>query len=419
MTPGLDALRALGRPIAFGHYGLVNDISGVTTWLHGLLSYLHGEGVPLVVRSHHIGAGIERSSLVAELRGMGIEVELVQRGASMEQDVRDTLRFLERHRPAVFLPQCLNEMYIAAAISGARGLPWLLTMHSDDPDYWEVARHTLPERCGGRLVCVSQHLADRSRTEGLAADPVVIPYGVDVPDTRAVYSADPFTVVYSGRLVEEQKRFSLVVETMVHACRLDPRLRFRVLGQGPAGESARRVVADAGLVARIHFSGRLDPDQVGKELLGAQALILMSDYEGLPVSMLEAMAAGVVPVVRATESGIPELVIDGRTGLLVDERPERAAGRFVQLVNDRAMWDRCSEGARDLVANRYSKGRSYLQWVDLIARSASSLNWSAGELVPEHIEVPALGSRLAKGYRKPAEQALPDGFFQRILKRLF
>lgn len=399
MTSGLDALRALDRPIAFGHYGLVNDISGVTTWLHGLLAYLHAEGVPLVVRSHHIGAGIEDSSLVGQLRTMGVAVELVQRGPSMEQDIRDTLDFLERHRPAMFLPQCLNEMYIAAGIAGAQGLPWLLTMHSDDPDYWEIARHTLPERCGGRLVCVSQHLAERCRQEGLAAEPVVIPYGVEVPLDSAVFKADPFTVIYSGRLVEEQKRFGLVVETMVHACRSDHRLRFKVLGQGPAEVEARRVVDEAGLNARIHFLGRLDPGQVGQELLEAQALILMSDYEGLPVSMLEAMAAGVVPVVRATESGIPELVVEGATGILVGDDPIAAAGRIVQLANDQVRWERCSQGARELITKRYSNHSSYEQWVALIAGSASLATWSGGPLVPKHIEVPPLGSRLAKGYR--------------------
>jgi hypothetical protein len=92
----------------------------------------------------------------------------------------------------------------------------------------------------------------------------------------------------------------------------------------------------------------------------------MSDFEGLPIALLEAMAAGVVPVVRRIPSGIPELVEDGRTGLLVSEDPHEAATALRRLAGDPALWRRCSSAARELVSTRYNADASYRQWRRLL-----------------------------------------------------
>ncbi len=79
----------------------------------------------------------------------------------------------------------------------------------------------------------------------------------------------------------------------------------------------------------------------------------MSDYEGLPISLLEAMACGVVPVARKIPSGIPELVLEGETGLLVDASPEKAASALIRLLDDPGPWHRCSQASRRLIAEKY------------------------------------------------------------------
>jgi colanic acid/amylovoran biosynthesis glycosyltransferase len=73
------------------------------------------------------------------------------------------LQFLNQVQPDLFLPQCLHAHYVAAAHAGRQGLPWIFTMHSDDPDYWCVAEALTPETHDGSSVCVSQFLAPRSK----------------------------------------------------------------------------------------------------------------------------------------------------------------------------------------------------------------------------------------------------------------
>lgn len=364
----LDKLRSLSRPIAFGSYSAKNDVGGVATWLEKLLLRLHGDGVPVTVLLYHVGTNnIQESSIYAPLREAGISVEIEIRSVFTEKGARNTFTFLNRHQPQVFLPQCLREMHHAARIAGRAGLPWAFIMHSDDPLYWEIAETIPVESSGGMFIGVSNYLCQQAVQRRLTRHPQVMPYGVPIPENTASFSDVPFRVAFSGRIIEEQKRISLVLETMSRACKQDSRIECYVMGDGPARISSQQWVADQGLGDRIHFVGRLEPSAVRARLAQCQAILLMSDYEGLPVSLLEGMAAGVVPVARAIPSGIPELVKNNETGLLVNATPEQAATAIVHLANNPDLWSRCSAASISLVAERYSEEACYKRWLDVIA----------------------------------------------------
>jgi colanic acid/amylovoran biosynthesis glycosyltransferase len=127
-------------------------------------------------------------------------------------------------------------------------------------------------------------------------------------------------------------------------------------------------VHEAGLADRIHFHfhGRVPPGQVQPLLQRSQATLLMSYFEGLLVALLEAMAAGVVPVVRAIESGIPELVQHEHTELLVGNDPAEAAAALVRLSQDQTLWERFSNQAGALVKASYSGELYFVHWCGLI-----------------------------------------------------
>jgi colanic acid/amylovoran biosynthesis glycosyltransferase len=78
------------------------------------------------------------------------------------------------------------------------------------------------------------------------------------------------------------------------------------------------------------------------------------------------MAAGVVPVVRAIESGIPELVHHERTGLLVGNDPAEAAAALVRLSRDPDLWQRCSTQTRALVEGGYGADQCFERWLGVM-----------------------------------------------------
>ncbi|KEF41475.1 MAG: hypothetical protein ER33_11140 [Cyanobium sp. CACIAM 14] len=354
--------------VAFAHYSQANDISGVTTWVLGLARRLSADGVRVAI--HFVVSPGETEEgeppLFEELRRQGLHVSWAPRRATLRDDVQDTLRFLNDWKPTVFLPQCKPAHYAAAAAAGARGLPWVLTLHSDDPDYWATVRSFGGSRYGGSIVCVSRYIQSELRRRQSDPPSLVIPYGVRLPAAQAAYRNTPFRVVFSGRIWEHQKRAGLVIQALILACQAHPAIRATLIGDGYARAACEQQVADAGLGASIHFTGPLTPAEVETRLLDAQAILLMSDFEGLPIALLEAMAAGVVPVVRRIPSGIPELVANERTGLLVSADPGEAAQAILRLAGDPGLWQSCSTAARSLVIQEYSADGSYARWRRLL-----------------------------------------------------
>ncbi len=362
----LDLSHLQHKKIAFSHYSAKNDISGVTTWLQRLLLRLHHDDIPVSLLLHHLDNNIQESSLLQPLLEAGIHVKIEPQPPYSEEGVRSTLAFLNRHQPQAFFPQCLAAMYYTAGIAGRAGLPWAMTIHSDDPVYWAIAETTTPEANGGMIVGVSDYICQLAVEKRLANLPQAIPCGVPVPQQTATFADSHFRVAFSGRVVELQKRISLVLEAMSQACCLDSRIECLIIGDGPDLASSRQWIVDRNLGDRIRFLGRLSPAEVGVELAKCQAILLMSDYEGLPVALLEAMAVGVVPIVRAIPSGIPELVRDCETGLLVNDTPEQAAQAIVRLANNLSLWLQCSTASKVLVARNYSEDVCYQRWLSAI-----------------------------------------------------
>jgi glycosyltransferase involved in cell wall biosynthesis len=213
---------------------------------------------------------------------------------------------------------------------------------------------------------VSRHIRSELARRGIDRPALVIPCGVAIPAAPTRFRADPFQVVFSGRIWEHQKRASLVIQALISACRTGGNIQATMIGEGYARQACEQQVAEAGLNEAIRFTGALTPAAVQERLLDAQAILLMSDFEGLPIALMEAMAAGVVPVVRAIPSGIPELVHHERTGLLVSEDPEEAARSLRRLADDPELWKRCSAASRNLVTAHYSNDASYLLWRRLL-----------------------------------------------------
>jgi L-malate glycosyltransferase len=123
-----------------------------------------------------------------------------------------------------------------------------------------------------------------------------------------------------------------------------PSVRFVIVGQGPLEADIRRRQATLGLGSTVDILG-YRPD-AARITAAADLFVLASHHEGLPVAVMEALAAG-VPVVGTQVGGMPEAVRDGTSGRLVAaHRPDLLAGAIVELAADPAERARLAAGAR-------------------------------------------------------------------------
>lgn len=131
------------------------------------------------------------------------------------------------------------------------------------------------------------------------------------------------------RLVEK-KGLAVAIDALSRLSRTRPDIdwRFDIGGDGPLELPLRRMIEAAGLTGRVSFLGPLSHQDALSRIAAADVFVLPSvtaedgDQEGIPVTLMEAMALG-TPVCTTRHSGIPELVVHGETGLLSDENDAR------------------------------------------------------------------------------------------------
>lgn len=122
-------------------------------------------------------------------------------------------------------------------------------------------------------------------------------------------------MVAIGRF-SEQKGMLLLVQAMALAVPRAPGLHLTLVGDGELRGAIEAEIARRNLAAHVRLTGWLDEAGVRAELAGAHALVLPSFAEGLPMVVMEAMAAA-RPVLATAIAGVPELVVPGQTGWLV------------------------------------------------------------------------------------------------------
>jgi len=237
-------------------------------------------------------------------------------------------------------------------------------------DQW-VARHrtaaviavssemqrTLSSRLSSRqLLQVYNGIDPASVTSGLSSA---------VAKERLGLDGNPPVVGYAGRL-DPIKRLDLLVKAAQHARQELPELKFVIAGEGPQEDALRRDIAAAGLSGSFKLLGHRE-DQYDV-LRAFDVVTLCSDHEGIPMVLLEAMNLQ-VPVVARKVGGIPEMVENESSGLLVDSGdPKPLASAWLRVLSDAGLRSRLEHGAMARVQQRFTAQQNADAVVNLYVR---------------------------------------------------
>jgi glycosyltransferase involved in cell wall biosynthesis len=151
------------------------------------------------------------------------------------------------------------------------------------------------------------------------------------------------------------KRNDLLVEAFALIRRTRPQAELHIVGDGPDRATLERQIGELGVDGAVRLLG--SRDDVPELLSRAACFVLASDYEGSPLAVIEAMAAG-VPVVATGVGGVPELVADGETGFVVPPGAASALAAAVEAVlSDPARARRLGAAGRVIARSRLSQER--------------------------------------------------------------
>lgn len=205
-----------------------------------------------------------------------------------------------------------------------------------------------------RYVANSVGAAALLRRRGFPARKLtVIPNGVQLPPRTAPRAPGPTRVVSVARFTPT-KRHDVVIEALGLLRDRDVDVHFTLVGSGAVLDETKVKAASNRVTPHVTFTGALSPERVAEELAAADVFVLASMTEGMPGSVLEAMAAG-LPVVATDVPGTRELVEHERTGLLVRAGdPHQLAESIARLAGDSQLRRRFGDAGRALVEAKYS-----------------------------------------------------------------
>ena len=166
-----------------------------------------------------------------------------------------------------------------------------------------------------------------------------------------------FKILFVGRHIE-RKGICYLIEAAKHLPR--DQFEIRIVGVGDLTDKLKAQAAEIADAAEIIFTGKLSPEELANEYRTANVFTLPAivdskgDTEGLGVVLIEAMELG-LPVVASNVGGIPDVVVDGESGILVPEKdPQALADAFKRLEANPALVQQLLEGSRKRICDCFS-----------------------------------------------------------------
>ena len=249
-------------------------------------------------------------------------------------------------------------------------------------------RH-LVARAADAIVAVSRQDRDKMiALEGIPPERIrVIPtaVAVDAPshgaDVRAELGIPPDApVVVNVAGLRAQKAHDVLIEATALLAERLPDARVIVAGDGPERSRLEALVSARGLDRRFLLLGKRD--DVPDILRAADVVALSSDYEGMPLAALEAMAAG-RPLVATAVGALPDVVEDGVTGVLVAPRdPAALADALARVAGDRSLARTMGDAARRRAHENYDLRASVRRYEELYVELLSARRETASNAGP-------------------------------------
>ncbi|QVL33085.1 glycosyltransferase [Telmatocola sphagniphila] len=283
---------------------------------------------------------------------------------------RDVIRELARSKADAIICHGYKSNLIGRKAARQLKIPALAVCRGWTGESPRIRLYELFDRCQLRkmdgVICVSQALARQVRAAGVPKSKIHVICNAVRPELfrqdRAAsrervmslfrkIPADSFVIGSAGRLSRE-KGFDLLITAAVQVVSRYPRVRFALFGEGSERASLQRQIEKFKLEEFFFLAGFTE--KLDQMIAGFDAFVSASTTEGLPNVLLESAAVG-LPIVATAVGGVPEIVKDQQTGILVPSgNPNRLANSLGEVVEKPELAKKLGKNAREYVARHFS-----------------------------------------------------------------
>ena len=346
------------------HVHRVAGIGGSERHLLALLPALATRGADVAFLGLDDPRG-DAAPVYAELEKAGIPCSRLHAPRDLDAPLAvRAARAVRSNRPDIVHTHLIHADVYGALAAAAAGAALVSTKHNDDPFRAGAFRHVerLLARRAASVICITDSLA-RFNAERVGIPPgklVVIHYGLDTPppgwggNPEIALPAGARLLLGVGRLAE-QKGYETAVRALPQILAAEPNTVLVVLGEGPERGRLEALARELGVAEAVILPGRAG--DVSAWLERAELFVHPCRWEGFGLVLLEAMLAG-LPIVASEVSAVPEIVVDGETGLLVPpEAPDSLARAVTAVLADAARRTALGEAGRIRAHERFSVAR--------------------------------------------------------------
>jgi glycosyltransferase involved in cell wall biosynthesis len=317
-------------------------------------------------------SSMRENPFAAAAREAGLEVEIIGERYRFDHRVIHDLREITRRRaPDIVQSHSVKSHFLVRWSGIARSRSWIAFHHGYTTTDWKMRLYNELDRWSlkgaDRVITVSRAFA-RQLARIAPQDRITIVHNSINIDRVAAISRRDADALRVRLGIDESERVVLAVGRLSHEkghadliaafeiiVKTHPQTKMVIIGDGPERERLEARARSSGLSDRIIFTGQVSDASVYYRV--ADALALPSHSEGSPNVLLEAMSAG-LPVVATRVGGVPEIVEDEESALLVAARDSQSMARAViRLLDDRDLPQRLTAAAREKVKNYSPESR--------------------------------------------------------------
>jgi glycosyltransferase involved in cell wall biosynthesis len=305
---------------------------------------------------------IRSSGLPLNLPVADIDVQLNVRFKWEAQELLHSMDVVHVHHPLISGRLALRYCKI-------RGIPIIFTNHTRYDLYTQAYFPWMPEAVGETFLrsylpsffrSVDMALAPSKGMQeilyklGVETPVEIVPNGVDLsriqnvdePIDRAKlgYTKDHIVLIYVGRLGPE-KNLPFLLHSFYGVTKAYENVRLLALGKGPDHDKLEEQAKSMGIEDHVQFTGLIPYEEIPKYLLMADIFVTPSVSEAHPLTVIEAMAAG-LPVMGIESPGVGDMVVDGRSGFLAPNDIAAFTAKMIRIVTDHKLRLKMEKAAR-------------------------------------------------------------------------
>lgn len=342
------------------------DLAGAEIMAENLCYYLDNAGCDVIV----VSMFTKHTPITDRLEASGIRVEYLDKKSGFDPSIIFKLiKLFKKERPDIIHTHRYLARYAvpSAIICGVKGK--VHTVHNVASKELCLRDRRISRffyrRCGLHPVGISHIIKQTIEQEyGLHKDSIGLVYnGIDLSKchikTDYEYN-DTIKILHVGRF-SEQKNHIGIISAFSRVVSEFPNAVLHLYGMGPMMDECISFVRDKNLQDKVFFCGTTD--DIYSVMTNSDLFLLCSHYEGMPITLIEAMATR-LPIVATAVGGVVDMIEDGVEGVLCDDDVEDIARKISIMLSDNKLRIKCGTNAC-VRSKEYSRERMGKEYLDL------------------------------------------------------